>query len=124
MSTIPSIEQLNRETPENFIKAVNTLFETAPPLAKRLLDARPYSSYLELIDYGEKVCLNGELSPEEKIEVMNAHPRIGASKVGLSAMSLKEQGYNDRAASNSNEDEQVNNTLARLNQVRRACVRA
>jgi 2-oxo-4-hydroxy-4-carboxy--5-ureidoimidazoline (OHCU) decarboxylase len=116
MASIPSIEQLNKETPENFVQAVNTLFETAPPLAKRLLDARPFSSYIQLIDYAEKVCLGNDLTQEEKLEVMNAHPRIGASKVGLSANSLKEQGYNSHTGQVSAQDEAVNAELAKLNQ--------
>jgi 2-oxo-4-hydroxy-4-carboxy--5-ureidoimidazoline (OHCU) decarboxylase len=116
MASIPSIEQLNKGSSEKFIKAVNTLFETAPPLAKRLLAARPYTSYLQLIDYAEKVCLGEELSKEEKLEVMNAHPRIGASKAGLSANSLKEQGYDSNKGGVSTEDERVNSELAKLNQ--------
>lgn len=116
MASISSIEQLNKESPEKFIEAVNTLFETAPPLAKSLLAARPYTSYLQLIDYAEKVCLGDELSKEETLEVMNAHPRIGASKVGLSVNSLKEQGYDSKTGGVSAEDEQVNNELAKLNQ--------
>jgi 2-oxo-4-hydroxy-4-carboxy--5-ureidoimidazoline (OHCU) decarboxylase len=116
MASIPTIEQLNKETPEIFIEAVNTLFETAPPLAKRLLDARPYTSYIQLIDYAQEVCLGGSLSQAEKLEVMNAHPRIGASKVGLSANSLKEQGYNTHSGGISAEDEKINAELAQLNQ--------
>lgn len=116
MSALLSIEQLNQATPEKFIETVNTLFETAPPLAKRLLAARPYTSYIQLIDYAEKVCLGSELSKEEKLEVMNAHPRIGAAKAGLSANSLKEQGYSSHQGGVSAEDERVNTELAQLNQ--------
>ncbi|KAI7859509.1 OHCU decarboxylase-domain-containing protein [Circinella umbellata] len=115
---IPSIQQLNKETPQNFIEAVNTLFETAPPLADRLLAARPYESYLQLIDYAETLCLGNELNDQEKLDVINAHPRIGASKTGLSAMSLKEQGYSERQGAVSSEDEKINTELARLNQVK------
>lgn len=114
--SIPSIEQLNKASPEKFIEVVNTLFETAPPLAKRLLDARPYTSYLQLIDYAEKLCLGDSLSQQEKLEVMNAHPRIGAAKVGLSANSLKEQGYQSKKDEVSAEDQKVNNELQKLNE--------
>ncbi|CAO3644147.1 unnamed protein product [Cunninghamella blakesleeana] len=96
MAAIPSIEQLNRESSEVFIEAVNTLFETAPPLATRLLAARPYKSYLDLIEYAEFICLGNELSEQDKLDVINAHPRIGENKANLSAMSLKEQGYQNR----------------------------
>ncbi|KAJ8651804.1 hypothetical protein O0I10_012625 [Lichtheimia ornata] len=113
---LPTIEQLNTASNEAFIEAVNTLFETAPPLASRLLAARPYKSYIELIDFAQNLCLGNELTNEEKLEVINAHPRIGASKANLSAMSLKEQGYNDRQNALSKEDEEINATLARLNE--------
>ncbi|KAI9309034.1 Oxo-4-hydroxy-4-carboxy-5-ureidoimidazoline decarboxylase [Cunninghamella echinulata] len=114
-STIPPIEQLNRETPEVFIEAVNTLFETAPPLASRLLAGRPYKSYLELIELAESICLGNELSDQDKLDVINAHPRIGENKTNLSAMSLKEQGYQNRQGGESEQDREINATLAQLN---------
>ncbi|KAI8141782.1 Oxo-4-hydroxy-4-carboxy-5-ureidoimidazoline decarboxylase [Fennellomyces sp. T-0311] len=113
---LPSIQQLNSESPEVFLETVNTLFETAPPLANRLLAARPFESYAKLIDFAEALCLGSELNDQEKLDVINAHPRIGASKANLSAMSLQEQGYTDRQATLSNEEEKVNAELARLNQ--------
>ncbi|ORZ23496.1 Oxo-4-hydroxy-4-carboxy-5-ureidoimidazoline decarboxylase [Absidia repens] len=113
--SIPSIEQLNRESPHVFIETVNTLFETAPPLADRLLAARPYKSYFELIDLAESVCLGNDLSQQDKLDVINAHPRIGENKTNLSAMSLKEQGYNTRQGTESEKDREVNATLAELN---------
>lgn len=115
--SLPSIEQLNRASPSVFIEAVNTLFETAPPLADRLLAARPYSSYLALIDLAESVCLGSDLSEQDKLDIINAHPRIGESKTNLSAMSLKEQGYNTRQGAESEQDRQVNATLAEVNKV-------
>ncbi|KAI8987624.1 Oxo-4-hydroxy-4-carboxy-5-ureidoimidazoline decarboxylase [Mycotypha africana] len=116
MSALPSIDQLNRETnPDDFVQVVNTLFEAAPPLAKKLLDARPFTSYNQLIDYAEKVCLSpDDLTEAEKLEVMNAHPRIGAAKTGLSANSMKEQGYSSTSQLSA-EDEKVNAELAKLN---------
>lgn len=114
--SLPSIEQLNNSSAEKFIESVNTLFETAPPLASRLLAARPFSSYLELIEYAHTVCLGDQLTQEEKIEVMNAHPRIGAAKKDLSASSLKEQGYQSKQEKISVQDEQVNKQLSVLNQ--------
>jgi 2-oxo-4-hydroxy-4-carboxy--5-ureidoimidazoline (OHCU) decarboxylase len=115
--SLPSIEQLNRSSPSVFIEAVNTLFETAPPLADRLLAARPYPSYLALIDLAESVCLGSDLSEQDKLDIINAHPRIGENKTNLSVMSLKEQGYNTRQGAESEQDRQVNATLAQLNKV-------
>ncbi|KAI8994729.1 hypothetical protein BDB01DRAFT_711732, partial [Pilobolus umbonatus] len=92
MSALLTIEQLNKENTNNFIHAINVLFETAPPLANRLLAARPYRSYSQLIDYAETICRSSELEHEDKLQIINAHPRIGASQTELSALSLKEQG--------------------------------
>ncbi|KAH8554873.1 Oxo-4-hydroxy-4-carboxy-5-ureidoimidazoline decarboxylase [Umbelopsis sp. PMI_123] len=115
VSTLPSIQQLNNESRDIFLAVVNTLFETAPPLADKLLAARPFASYLQLIEKGQDICLGNELSESEKLEVINAHPRIGESSGKLSAMSLKEQGYKSAQHTISAEDQAVNERLAVLN---------
>jgi 2-oxo-4-hydroxy-4-carboxy--5-ureidoimidazoline (OHCU) decarboxylase len=72
-----------------------------------------------LIDLAESVCLGTDLTEQDKLDIINAHPRIGENKTNLSAMSLKEQGYNTRQGSESEQDRQVNATLAELNKVRK-----
>lgn len=114
-TVLPPIEEINNGPATKFIETVNTLFETAPPLADRLLKARPFESYSQLIDFAQDLCLGPELTEVEKVEIVNAHPRIGENKANLSAMSLREQGYNN-SQQLSEEDIKVNNTLARLNQ--------
>ncbi|KAI9249296.1 Oxo-4-hydroxy-4-carboxy-5-ureidoimidazoline decarboxylase [Sporodiniella umbellata] len=109
MNQIVTIEDLNQTSFERFIESVNVLFETAPPLGNRLYKRKPYASYDALIDEAEKICATDELTKEERVEVMNAHPRIGAAQKSLSAMSQREQGK-------GNEDEQVNEQLGRLNE--------
>lgn len=64
---LPSIQDLNTTQDGSFLKAVNILFETAPPLSKALLAARPFKSYDELIDRSDKMI--EKLSPDEKLEV-------------------------------------------------------
>ncbi|KAG0167976.1 hypothetical protein DFQ28_004002 [Apophysomyces sp. BC1034] len=115
MTTLLPIDQLNRTTSDVFLETVNTLFETAPPLAQRLLAARPFSSYLDLIDYAEKICLGSELTHKDKLIVINAHPRIGETKANLSVSSLREQGYSTNQSTLSPHDQEVNATLGRLN---------
>ncbi|KAI9021009.1 Oxo-4-hydroxy-4-carboxy-5-ureidoimidazoline decarboxylase [Phycomyces nitens] len=112
MSLLP-IDTINTAPPNVFLEAVNTLFEVAPPLAQKLLAARPFSSYSQLIDYAEALCLGSGFTEQEKLEIINAHPRIGENKATLSAMSLKEQGYTQSTISAA--DQQVNDTLAKLN---------
>jgi 2-oxo-4-hydroxy-4-carboxy--5-ureidoimidazoline (OHCU) decarboxylase len=103
-----------------FFTAANVLFETAPPLARRLWEARgQMHSYSvraprarcihdafshgfivracahmhtqDLIDAADRIMR--ELSGEDRLAVINAHPRIGVdpAKESLSALSFIEQ---------------------------------
>ncbi|TPX46519.1 2-oxo-4-hydroxy-4-carboxy-5-ureidoimidazoline decarboxylase [Synchytrium endobioticum] len=117
-ATIPRITKLNTLARDAFLEIINILFETAPPLANALYAARPYASYEALIDQAEASI--GGLSRDERIQVINAHPRIGASKATLSALSYAEQGYASQPPSAPlgkplSEDEAVNTILAELN---------
>ncbi|RUP50074.1 Oxo-4-hydroxy-4-carboxy-5-ureidoimidazoline decarboxylase [Jimgerdemannia flammicorona] len=114
MSVLPPISELNTASRDGFLVAVNTLFEVAPPLGDHLYAGRPYSSYGELIDRAQALIQSDKLTREEKIEVINAHPRIGEHPANLSALSLKEQGYQERTV--SPQEQQVNRTLAKLNE--------
>ncbi|RUS15939.1 Oxo-4-hydroxy-4-carboxy-5-ureidoimidazoline decarboxylase [Endogone sp. FLAS-F59071] len=114
MTMLPPIAELNASPRDSFFSAVNTLFETAPPLADRLYAARPFASYAHLIDYSQALVLGDDLNRDEKIEIINAHPRIGENPAKLSALSLKEQGYEERTI--LPEEREVNETLARLNE--------
>ncbi|KAK9766446.1 hypothetical protein K7432_004469 [Basidiobolus ranarum] len=110
--TFPPISKLNGLPREDFLEAVNSLFEPAPPLAKILYEARPYLSYSGLLDFAQYV-IDHDLSEEDRILVVNAHPRIGAPPQGLSAHSIKEQGYDKKPTP---EEEQVNGRLGELNE--------
>ncbi|KAJ3104054.1 hypothetical protein HDU97_009601 [Phlyctochytrium planicorne] len=110
---ILSIEELNEATDSTVIKTLEALFEPAPPLASALLKRRPFASWEELLDTTDSIIRS--LSHEDKLVVINAHPRIGAPKTQLSAASLKEQGYTSKAPEVSAEDEKVNTLLQELN---------
>ena len=51
---LPPIDQLEKLSNENFCSVVKLLFEPAPPLERRLLPARPFSSYESLIEFGQQ----------------------------------------------------------------------
>ncbi|HEY8811161.1 MAG TPA: 2-oxo-4-hydroxy-4-carboxy-5-ureidoimidazoline decarboxylase [Candidatus Dormibacteraeota bacterium] len=70
--------------------AVELLFEGSTPLARRLLAEAPHDSEAAMIERAYE--LLGELTEEEKIATVNAHPRIGADRAHLSRLSLAEQG--------------------------------
>ena len=54
MATLPSIKELNTLGDAAFKEVVGILFELAPPLERRFIPLRPFSSYQSLIDEGRK----------------------------------------------------------------------
>ena len=70
--------------------AVELLFEGSTPLALRLLAEAPHASNAAMIARAYE--LLDELSEEEKVATLNAHPRIGEDPARLSRLSLAEQG--------------------------------
>jgi OHCU decarboxylase len=110
---LPSIAALNAAPPDAFAEAVQPLFEPAAPLARALLAERPFRSYEELIDRAE--ALAASLPETERIEVVNAHPRIGAAPSEVSALSYREQGYAAEAGREEAQLQRLYTELARLN---------
>ncbi|CAG8799398.1 24286_t:CDS:1 [Racocetra persica] len=140
-TTLPTITDLNSQPYDAFICSINLLFEPAPSLATILYSCRPFTSYKHLISTATQIIFGGiekrdidhsedtnsqQLTLSQKLEVINAHPRLGENKQNLSTLSLKEQGYlKDDINGNNNspvtppladEDEIVNSKLQSLNQ--------
>lgn len=90
------IETLNALPPGGFIAAASPWFEGAPRFLARLADARPFGSADALFARAETIAL--EMPEEEQIELIDAHPRLGAPPATVSAASFREQGY-DRETS-------------------------
>jgi 2-oxo-4-hydroxy-4-carboxy-5-ureidoimidazoline decarboxylase len=90
------------------------LFEGAPRFLARLANARPFDSDGELFDKAIDIAL--AMSEAEQIELVNAHPRLGASPNSVSAMSYREQGYDrEPAAARKDAAQNLAAELARLN---------
>jgi 2-oxo-4-hydroxy-4-carboxy--5-ureidoimidazoline (OHCU) decarboxylase len=70
--------------------SIEEALEGSTPLARRVAAGGPYRSPSELIERMRAVIPN--LTEEEKIATLNAHPRIGEDPQRLSARSLQEQG--------------------------------
>lgn len=110
------IEELNQEPLDAFVEGLRPLFEAAGPFGPRLAASRPYSSYEALLARAD--ALVDELSPDEQVTVVNAHPRIGESAAVVretSALSYREQGYDAEADMAPEELERLYADLARLN---------
>jgi len=110
------IDELNRQSLDAFVEALRPLFEAAGPLVAGLAAGRPYASYGALLDRAD--ALVDELSSDDQVTVVNAHPRIGESAAAVrqaSALSYREQGYEAEAGLSADELERVYGELARLN---------
>ncbi|GBC07181.1 hypothetical protein RclHR1_00730030 [Rhizophagus clarus] len=124
MSNLIPISELNELSYEEFISKINILFEPSLSLANALYSSRPFASYISLISSATDFIQNPELPFSTKLEIINAHPRLGENKKNLSTLSLREQGYMESSTKyNSsqnesdtvNEDEIVNTILQELN---------
>jgi 2-oxo-4-hydroxy-4-carboxy--5-ureidoimidazoline (OHCU) decarboxylase len=69
---------------------LDTLFEGAPRFVDRL-SALEATGWDDLFDQAEWTALT--MPEDEQIELLNAHPRIGAVPSKVSALSYREQGY-------------------------------
>jgi 2-oxo-4-hydroxy-4-carboxy-5-ureidoimidazoline decarboxylase len=100
---------------EAFEAATAPLFEGAPRFLARLAAARPFGSTAKLFERARAIA---HAMPEaEQIELVDAHPRLGAPPGSVSALSFVEQGYDREAADAAAETERtrVAAELARLN---------
>jgi len=97
---IPPIDELNALDPDSFAAAIAPLFEGAPRFAARLADERPLASEDALFEVARSTAR--EMPDDEQIELLDAHPRIGADPSIVSDLSRHEQGYEgDGAADES-----------------------
>ena len=68
-------------------------FERVPRLVDALLAAGPYAGVDEVLQRSAR--LIEDLGEETQVELLNAHPRIGADRAGLSGISASEQSVAD-----------------------------
>jgi 2-oxo-4-hydroxy-4-carboxy-5-ureidoimidazoline decarboxylase len=102
---------------ESFAAATAPLFEGAPRFLARLADARPFASTDDLFERARAIA---HAMPErDQVELVDAHPRLGAPPGSVSALSFVEQGYDRGAADKAAEAERsrVATELERLNTV-------
>ncbi|MHB8399987.1 MAG: 2-oxo-4-hydroxy-4-carboxy-5-ureidoimidazoline decarboxylase [Candidatus Limnocylindrales bacterium] len=102
-----------------FREAIGPLFEGAPRFLARLAAARPLGSSAAMFARAREIA---RAMPEaEQVELIDAHPRLGAPSGAVSEYSFREQGYDgasaDVAATTPTEAEQARTAaeLDRLN---------
>jgi len=109
---LPAIGELNAMTAADFTAAMAPLFEGAPGFLARLAFARPFPAYADL--WPRALAIARSMPEMDQLELINAHPRLGAPPADVSTLSFREQGY-DRAAAEL-EAGRVGAELERLNQ--------
>src|SRR6187455_361501 len=79
-----------------FIAAAAPWFEGAPRFLRRLAAARPFGDEATLFGRAEAIAL--AMPEDEQLELIDAHPRLGAPPASVSPLSYVEQGYAAEAA--------------------------
>jgi len=107
---MPSIEELNALDGDAFTTTLAPLFEGPPHFLARLAGARPFETEEDL--FGAARATARQMPEDEQVELLDAHPRIGADPSSVSALSHAEQGHDAPA-----DDDQawVGEELAALN---------
>jgi 2-oxo-4-hydroxy-4-carboxy-5-ureidoimidazoline decarboxylase len=91
-----SVAELNDLDASAFAGALAPLFEGAPRFLARLAAARPFTDADEMFDVARAVAR--EMPEDEQVELLAAHPRLGADPATVSTLSHAEQGYDDEDA--------------------------
>lgn len=87
----PLIGDLDALPPEPAAALLGPLFEEAPRFLQRLAAERPFGDDVTLIARAHELARS--LPEEEQIELLDAHPRVGADPNAVSELSHEEQGY-------------------------------
>jgi 2-oxo-4-hydroxy-4-carboxy-5-ureidoimidazoline decarboxylase len=98
----PDLGGLDDMPTEAFEAALAPYFEGAPGFLLRLAAARPFGSIEGLFERARAIA--HDLPEPLQVELVDAHPRLGAPPASVSAMSFREQGYDAGAAANLAED--------------------
>jgi 2-oxo-4-hydroxy-4-carboxy--5-ureidoimidazoline (OHCU) decarboxylase len=85
------VARLDALSEAEFVGAVAPLFEGAPRFLHRLAWARPFDDEATLFARAEAIAL--AMPEDEQLELIDAHPRLGAPPASMSALSHREQGY-------------------------------
>jgi len=89
-----------------FIAAVAPWFEGAPRFLRRLAAARPFGDESTL--FARAADIARAMPEDEQLELIDAHPRLGAPPATVSAASFREQGYDRETAASIEELDRLN----------------
>ena len=102
LGPLPPMPVLDQISPGIFAATMAPLFEGAPRFLGRLAVARPFGSLEALFSRAREIA--HAMPVAEQLELVDAHPRLGAPPASVSAMSFVEQGYAQDAAERAARD--------------------
>ena len=110
-----SMDRLDVIAPGAFAAAAAPLFEGARHFLGRMAMARPFGSADGLFERAREIAHAMPL--DEQLELIDAHPRLGAAPGAVSALSFVEQGYGDGGTERAPDADQasIDAELDRLN---------
>jgi 2-oxo-4-hydroxy-4-carboxy-5-ureidoimidazoline decarboxylase len=91
----PSVADLDALDADACSAALAPLFEGAPRFLARLVAARPFGGEATLFELARR--LAHTIPEPEQVELIDAHPRLGARPDSVSPLSRREQGYDPDA---------------------------
>jgi 2-oxo-4-hydroxy-4-carboxy--5-ureidoimidazoline (OHCU) decarboxylase len=92
----PALDDLNAQDAGAFAESLGPLFERAPRFLRHLSAARPFHTWDELFTRATTIAL--AMPERDQLELLDAHPRIGAPPGTVSTLSFREQGYDREQA--------------------------
>lgn len=91
MTTDFDLGNLNAADRAAFVTTIAPLFEGAPRFLDRLASARPFADVDSM--FAEARAIAHAMPDTEQVELIDAHPRLGAPPASVSELSFREQGY-------------------------------
>lgn len=108
----PTTEELNALSVDAFADEMAPLFEGTSAFLQWLATARPFDSDHHMLAMAREVART--MAEVDQVELLNAHPRIGADPGTVSRASFEEQGYDPPTG---DEADPLREELAMLNEV-------
>jgi 2-oxo-4-hydroxy-4-carboxy--5-ureidoimidazoline (OHCU) decarboxylase len=108
----PSAADLSALSDEEFADEMAPLFEGAQAFIRHLAAVRPFDSDHDLMAKAREVART--MSERDQVELLNAHPVLGADPESISAASFEEQGFD---LADDGRGQVVLDELAMLNEV-------
>jgi 2-oxo-4-hydroxy-4-carboxy--5-ureidoimidazoline (OHCU) decarboxylase len=96
VAQLPTMSELNHLSEADFAAAMAPLFEGAPRFLAHLAAGRPFAAYPDL--WPQALAIARSMPEADQLELINAHPRLGAPPAEVSTLSYREQGYDRESA--------------------------